>query len=69
LPEALVYTSVLAAEEEERRLASPTNHLGEEGAAQVVVDWKTDVAPTPETLEHYRAQIRAYLDMSKRSGQ
>ena len=36
-----------------RRLAStPT----------VVIDWKTDVDPSPETLEHYRAQVRAYLD-------
>jgi exodeoxyribonuclease-5 len=31
----------------------------------VVVDWKTDVVPAPETLEHYRAQVRAYLDMTE----
>ena len=36
----------------------------EDGAPQVVIDWKSDVAPSPETLEHYRAQVRAYLDMS-----
>ena len=35
-----------------------------DGAPQVVIDWKSDVAPSPETLEHYRAQVRAYLDMS-----
>ena len=36
----------------------------EDGAPQVVIDWKSDVAPSPETLEHYRAQVRAHLDMS-----
>ena len=35
-----------------------------DGAPQVVIDWKSDVNPTPETLEHYRAQVRAYLDMT-----
>ena len=35
-----------------------------DGAPQVVIDWKSDVDPTPETLEHYRAQVRAYLDMT-----
>ena len=33
-----------------------------DGAPQVVIDWKTDVDPSAETLEHYRAQARAYLD-------
>ena len=31
---------------------------------QVVIDWKSDVLPTPETVDHYRAQVRAYLDMT-----
>ena len=35
-----------------------------EGAPLVVIDWKSDVDPSPETLEHYRAQVRAYLDMT-----
>jgi hypothetical protein len=30
----------------------------------VVIDWKSDVAPTPEMLEHYRSQVRAYLDIT-----
>ena len=34
------------------------------GVPQVVIDWKSDVDSSPETLEHYRAQVRAYLDMS-----
>jgi exodeoxyribonuclease-5 len=35
-----------------------------EGRPGVVVDWKSDVAPSPATLDHYRAQVRAYLDMT-----
>ena len=29
-----------------------------------MVDWKSDVDPSPETVEHYRAQVRTYLDMT-----
>jgi exodeoxyribonuclease-5 len=28
------------------------------------VDWKSDVTPATGTLDHYRAQVRAYLDMT-----
>ena len=35
-----------------------------DGAPEVVIDWKSDVDPSAETLEHYRAQVRAYLDMT-----
>ena len=35
-----------------------------DGAPQVVIDWKSDVDPSPETLDHYRSQVRAYLDMT-----
>ena len=35
-----------------------------EGRPVVVVDWKSDVAPDPQTLDHYRGQVRAYLDMT-----
>lgn len=38
--------------------------LTAEGRPAVVVDWKSDVAPAPETLDHYRAQVRTYLDMT-----
>lgn len=34
------------------------------GLPVVVVDWKSDVNPDPQTLDHYRAQVRAYLDMT-----
>lgn len=35
-----------------------------EGRPAVVIDWKSDVNPAQETLDHYRAQVRAYLDMT-----
>jgi exodeoxyribonuclease-5 len=35
-----------------------------DGRPVVVVDWKSDVAPDPATVEHYRAQVRAYLAMT-----
>lgn len=35
-----------------------------DGTPQVVVDWKSDVQPAPEMLEHYRAQVRNYLNMT-----
>ena len=38
--------------------------LDAEGRPRVVVDWKSDVDPAPETVEHYRAQVRTYLDMT-----
>jgi len=38
--------------------------LTAEGRPTVVVDWKSDVNPDPQTLDHYRAQVRTYLDMT-----
>jgi exodeoxyribonuclease-5 len=35
-----------------------------DGRPAVVVDWKSDVNPDPQTIEHYRSQVRAYLDMT-----
>jgi exodeoxyribonuclease-5 len=34
------------------------------GRPDVVVDWKSDVAPTDTTLAHYRAQVGSYLKMT-----
>ncbi|WP_312183434.1 UvrD-helicase domain-containing protein [Massilia timonae] len=34
------------------------------GNPDVVVDWKSDVAPTDATLAHYRAQVGSYLQMT-----
>jgi exodeoxyribonuclease-5 len=38
--------------------------LTPEGHPAVVVDWKSDVTPVLERLDHYRAQVRAYLHMT-----
>lgn len=38
--------------------------LTPEGKPAVVVDWKSDVAPDAETIDHYRGQVRAYVDMT-----
>ena len=60
-----VYAS-RAAETEEEALAGIADAiaLDAEGRPRVVVDWKSDVDPSPETVEHYRAQVRTYLDMT-----
>jgi exodeoxyribonuclease-5 len=66
LPEVPVYSSTLTPEREEATAGiADAIAFGDDGAPQVVVDWKTDVAPTAETLEHYRAQVRAYLDTTE----
>ena len=66
IPEFPVYASA-STEEQEEATAGITDAIafGADGAPQVIVDWKSDVAPAPETLEHYRAQVRAYLDMTR----
>ncbi|MBM3641100.1 MAG: hypothetical protein FJX15_07080, partial [Alphaproteobacteria bacterium] len=35
--------------------------LGEDGAIDVVIDWKSDVDPSPGQVELYRVQVRDYL--------
>lgn len=34
------------------------------GKPQAVVDWKSDVNPSPEATAHYTAQVRSYLQMT-----
>lgn len=64
-PELPVYAAVLL-DEVEQATASIADAiaLGSDGTPQVVIDWKSDVQPTPEAIDHYRAQVRAYLDMT-----
>ena len=63
LPEFSVYASTLTEEHEEVTTGiADAIAFGPDGAPQVVIDWKSDVDLAPETLEHYRAQVRAYLD-------
>ncbi len=38
--------------------------FGPDGTPETVIDWKSDVDPTPETVEHYRAQVRVYLEVT-----
>jgi exodeoxyribonuclease-5 len=65
LPEFPVYASTAMDQEEEATAGiADAISFGADGAPNIVVDWKSDVSPTPEVLEHYRAQVRAYLDMT-----
>jgi len=33
-----------------------------DGKPEIVFDWKSDVAPAPETRQHHAAQVREYLN-------
>ena len=35
--------------------------FGDDGARQMIIDWKSDVDLQPAAVEHYRAQIQRYL--------
>ncbi|MER8395417.1 UvrD-helicase domain-containing protein [Mesorhizobium sp. M1340] len=65
VPEFPVYASVLT-DGEESATAGIADAIAfrSDGSPQVVVDWKSDVNPAPETIKHYRAQVRAYLDIT-----
>lgn len=65
-PEFPVYASALIDEVEQATAGiADAIGLGPDGRPQMVIDWKSDVQPTPETVDHYRAQVRAYLDMTR----
>ncbi len=38
--------------------------VGQDGQPEVIVDWKSDVDPDHQKLDHYRSQVAAYLDMT-----
>lgn len=38
--------------------------FGSDDKPAVVIDWKSDAQPTAAIIEHYCAQVRAYLDMT-----
>lgn len=64
-PELPVYASVLVDEVEQATAGiADAIALGADGNPEVVIDWKSDVHPTPESIAHYRDQVRAYLDMT-----
>lgn len=62
VPEFPVFASDMV-EGEEQVTAGITDatSFGVDGAPQAIIDWKSDVDPRPETVEHYRAQIQSYL--------
>ena len=39
--------------------------LGDDGKPEVVIDWKTDVAPDERTLDHYSEQVGKYLELTE----
>ena len=65
VPELPVYASTVADTMEEVTAGvADAVAFDAEGRPQVIVDWKSDVNPAPETVAHYRAQVGAYLDVT-----
>jgi hypothetical protein len=65
VPELAVYAAVDVAGVEQATVGiADATSFDNAGRPTVVIDWKSDVQPTAETLNHYRAQVRAYLDMT-----
>lgn len=65
LPEFPVY-GITRAEDGQSATAgiSDALALAESGAPEVVIDWKSDVDPSAATLDHYRAQVGGYLEIT-----
>jgi exodeoxyribonuclease-5 len=64
-PEIPVYASTVVQDCEEATAGiADAIALSPSGKPLVVIDWKSDVAPSTEMLEHYRDQVRAYLDIT-----
>jgi exodeoxyribonuclease-5 len=65
MPEVPVYASTHLQDHEEASAGiADAIAFAADGSPLVVIDWKSDVAPPHEVLEHYRAQVRAYLDIT-----
>jgi exodeoxyribonuclease-5 len=62
VPEFPVYASDLV-DNVEHVTAGVTDatSFAADGSPQVIIDWKSDVNPEAETIEHYRDQVRSYL--------
>ncbi len=65
-PELAVFQCRYAGNENVTAIAGIVDAIteGKEGKLEVVVDWKSDVAPTPETRQHHSAQVREYLEIT-----
>ena len=55
------------AEDQEEILAGVADAIaiGADGRPEVVIDWKTDVNPSDRTLNHYREQLAAYMELAE----
>lgn len=38
--------------------------VGEDGKPELVIDWKSDVSPSAAASDHYRSQVRRYLEVT-----
>ena len=66
VPEFNVYgSSVIEQVEEAVSGAVDAIALGDDGKPEVVIDWKTDVAPDERTLDHYSEQVGKYLELTE----
>ena len=64
-PEFPVYASTVVDDVEQATAGiTDVTSFGPDGKPQVVIDWKSDVQPTAETINHYRAQVANYLDVT-----
>jgi ATP-dependent exoDNAse (exonuclease V) beta subunit len=65
VPEFSVYASTVVGDIEQVVAGiGDAISFGPDGKPQVVIDWKSDVQPTLATIDHYRGQVRNYLDMT-----
>jgi ATP-dependent exoDNAse (exonuclease V) beta subunit len=64
-PEFPAYAATVVGEVEQATAGiADAISFGSDGKPVMVIDWKSDVQPTAGIIEHYRAQVRAYLDMT-----
>ncbi len=65
VPELQVFWSTMTdAQEEATAGIVDAIAFDSDGAPEVVIDWKSDVDHSPETLDQYLDQIRAYLEIT-----
>lgn len=64
IPEVPVLYSEVGEDGVERVVSGVADALSvdEEGRPQIIVDWKSDVAPSAAALAHYRGQVRRYME-------
>lgn len=66
MAELPVYASTTTAAREEVIVGvADAVALTPNGNPEIVIDWKSDVSPSAATLEHYRGQVGAYLNVTK----